>query len=121
MVESEAKELSEDIMLGAVMFGHRGFQPVMDAIVQLAESAAKEPWDMPDTEAQKKAIEQKLRQAVSAELAAAYAERQKQARSNMLEEAKAKIAEPVRGRSRTHARAASSSSRSRRRSCAAPY
>jgi polyribonucleotide nucleotidyltransferase len=92
MVESEAKELSEEIMLGAVMFGHRGFQPVLDAIVQLAESAAKEPWDMPDTEAQKKAIEQKLRQAVSAELAAAYAERQKQARSNMLEDAKGKIA-----------------------------
>ncbi|HXP12153.1 MAG TPA: polyribonucleotide nucleotidyltransferase [Stellaceae bacterium] len=92
MVESEAKELSEEIMLGAVMFGHRGFQPVLDAIVQLAESAAKEPWDMPDTEAQKKAIEQKLRQAVSAELSAAYAERQKQARSNMLEEAKGKIA-----------------------------
>ncbi len=91
MVESEAKELSEEIMLGAVMFGHRGFQPVLDAIVQLAESAAKEPWDMPDTEAQKKAIEQKLRQAVSAELAAAYAERQKQARSNMLEDAKGKI------------------------------
>ncbi len=48
---------------------------------------------MPDTEAQKKAIEQKLRETVSAELAAAYAERQKQARSNMLEEAKGKITE----------------------------
>ena len=43
MVESEAKELSEDDMLGAVMFGHRGFQPVIDAIIQLAERAAKEP------------------------------------------------------------------------------
>jgi len=93
MVESEAKELSEEIMLGAVMFGFKGFQPVLDAIVQLAESAAKEPWDMPDTEAQKKAIEQKLRETVSAELAAAYAERQKQARSNMLEDAKGKISE----------------------------
>jgi polyribonucleotide nucleotidyltransferase len=91
MVESEAKELSEDIMLGAVMFGHKGFQPVLDAIVELAESAAKDPWDMPDTGAQKKVIEQKLRGAVSADLAAAYAERQKQARSNMLDEAKAKI------------------------------
>jgi polyribonucleotide nucleotidyltransferase len=91
MVESEAKELSEEIMLGAVMFGHKGFQPVLDAIVQLAESAAKDPWDMPDTEAQKKPIEQKLRQAISANLAAAYAERQKQARSTMLDEAKGKI------------------------------
>jgi polyribonucleotide nucleotidyltransferase len=44
MVESEAKELNEDIMLGAVMFGHQQFQPVLDAIVKLAEKAAKEPW-----------------------------------------------------------------------------
>ena len=43
MVESEAKELSEDDMLGAVMFGHKGFQPVIDAIIKLAEKAAKEP------------------------------------------------------------------------------
>src|SRR5215203_3075817 len=45
MVESEAKELSEEIMLGAVMFGHRHFQPVIDAIIRLAEKAAKEPRD----------------------------------------------------------------------------
>ena len=44
MVESEAKELSEDVMLGAVMFGHREFQPVIQAIIELAEAAAKEPW-----------------------------------------------------------------------------
>ncbi len=43
MVESEAKELPEDVMLGAVMFGHKGFQPVIDAIIKLAEAAAKEP------------------------------------------------------------------------------
>src|ERR1700704_2493965 len=43
MVESEAKELSEDVMLGAVMFGHRQFQPVIQAIIGLAEKAAKEP------------------------------------------------------------------------------
>src|SRR5918993_4094831 len=45
MVESEAKELGEDLMLGAVMFGHRGFQPVIDAIIKLAEVAAKDPRD----------------------------------------------------------------------------
>src|ERR671927_59912 len=45
MVESEAKELSEEIMLGAVMFGHRHFQPVINAIIELAEKAAKEPRD----------------------------------------------------------------------------
>jgi len=44
MVESEAKELPEDIMLGAVMYGHEHFQPVLGAIVKLAERAAKEPW-----------------------------------------------------------------------------
>lgn len=43
MVESEAQELSEEIMLGAVMFGHREFQPVIEAIIQLAEKAAKAP------------------------------------------------------------------------------
>ena len=46
MVESEAKELSEDVMLGAVMFGHRHFQPVIDAIIKLAEKAAKEPREL---------------------------------------------------------------------------
>ena len=46
MVESEAKELTEDVMLGAVMFGHRHFQPVIKAIIDLAEKAAKEPRDV---------------------------------------------------------------------------
>jgi hypothetical protein len=45
MVESEAKELSEEIMLGAVMFGHRGFQPVIEAIIRLAERSSREPRD----------------------------------------------------------------------------
>src|SRR6201993_5099819 len=48
MVESEAKELSEEVMLGAVMFGHKSFQPVLQAIIELAEAAAKEPWNMPE-------------------------------------------------------------------------
>ncbi|MEJ8572739.1 polyribonucleotide nucleotidyltransferase [Microbaculum marinum] len=46
MVESEAQELPEDVMLGAVMHGHKGFQPVIDAIIRLAERAAKEPRDI---------------------------------------------------------------------------
>jgi polyribonucleotide nucleotidyltransferase len=71
MVESEAHELSEEIMLGAVMFGHRHFQPVIQAIIQLAEKAAKEPreFDLPDTSATEKEmlslIEQDLRKAYS--------------------------------------------------------
>jgi polyribonucleotide nucleotidyltransferase len=58
MVESEAKELSEEVMLGAVMFGHKHFQPVIEAIIRLAEKAAKEPRDFtaPDLSAVEKAV-----------------------------------------------------------------
>ena len=45
MVESEIQELTEEQVLGGVMFAHRGFQPVIDAIIELAEHAAKDPWD----------------------------------------------------------------------------
>ena len=48
MVESEASELSEEVMLGAVSFGHQQMQSVIDAIVDLAEVAAKEPRDLPE-------------------------------------------------------------------------
>ncbi len=91
MVESEAHELPEEVMLGAVMFGHQQIQPVIDAIIGLAERAAKEPWEMQAPSPEAEAIEAQVREAVSADLAAAYAERQKQARSNMLEAAKAKV------------------------------
>jgi polyribonucleotide nucleotidyltransferase len=46
MIESEAKELSEDVMLGAVMYAHNHSKPVIDAIIRLAEAAAKEPWEL---------------------------------------------------------------------------
>ncbi len=46
MVESEAKELSESVMLGAVMEAWRAFQPVIDGIIAMAEMAAKDPWDV---------------------------------------------------------------------------
>lgn len=49
MVESEAKELPEDVMLGAVMEGWKAFQPVIDGIIALAEMCAKDPWDVPET------------------------------------------------------------------------
>ncbi|MCA1654645.1 MAG: polyribonucleotide nucleotidyltransferase [Sphingomicrobium sp.] len=53
MVESEAKELSEEVMLGAVMFAHKASQKIVDGIIRLAEQAAKEPWEMPeDTESE---------------------------------------------------------------------
>jgi len=70
MVESEAKELSEDVMLGAVMFGHRYFQPVIDAIIRLAEKAAKEPRELnvPDTGA----LESEMLGLIEKDLRAAY-------------------------------------------------
>jgi len=90
MVESEAKELSEDVMLGAVVFGHKEYQPVIQAIIELAERCAKEPWDLPKHAATADAVEAKLRETISADLTAAYAETQKQARQGQLEAAKAK-------------------------------
>src|SRR6187401_353717 len=89
MVESEAKELSEEIMLGAVMFGHRHFQPVIQAIIQLAEKAAKEPRDFaqPDT----KAIEKEMLGVVEADLRKAYAIPKKMARHKAVDAAKAKV------------------------------
>ena len=70
MVESEAKELSEDVMLGAVKAGHESFQAVIDAIIKLAEKAAKEPFEFesPDHSALLKSIQD----AVGADLSAAY-------------------------------------------------
>ncbi|HSA66524.1 MAG TPA: polyribonucleotide nucleotidyltransferase, partial [Methyloceanibacter sp.] len=71
MVESEAKELPEDVMLGAVMYGQKHFQPVLDAIVKLAERAAKEPWELKvDTSAEELAA--KARELAEAELREAY-------------------------------------------------
>ncbi|MBX6369861.1 MAG: polyribonucleotide nucleotidyltransferase [Rhodospirillales bacterium] len=93
MVESEAKELSESTMLGAVMFGHEAFQPVIQAIIELAEAAAKDPWEMPAPPADYDAIKARLKDELANDIAAAYAEVSKQARSDKLEAAKARMAE----------------------------
>ena len=89
MVESEAKELSEEIMLGAVTFGHKSFQSVIDAIIELAETCAKEPWAVAEPPTNKAAIEARLREAVGPQIDAAYRERSKQERSDRLDAAKA--------------------------------
>src|SRR5271169_247562 len=89
MVESEAKELSEEIMLGAVMFGHRHFQPVIDAIIKLAEKAAKEPRD--HQVADDKALEKEILGIAEKELRSAYAIADKMARHNALEAAKERV------------------------------
>ena len=73
MVESEAKELPEKQMLEAVMFGHRGFQPVIEAIIQLAEKAAKEPWDFQPPDKSK--YTDKVKALAEADLRKAFAHR----------------------------------------------
>ncbi len=80
MVESEAKELSEEVMLGAVMFGHRSFQPVIDAIIDLAEVCAKEPLDLPKAPEGVDHLAQRIRDIAAADLAEAYTEVVKQTR-----------------------------------------
>jgi polyribonucleotide nucleotidyltransferase len=92
MVESEAKELSEDEMLGAVMFAHRGLQPVVDAIIKLAEQAAKEPWELA-VSAEKDAIKKRLKDLIGKDVEAAYKLTDKQQRQTALNEARVKAAE----------------------------
>ncbi|GAA0754378.1 polyribonucleotide nucleotidyltransferase [Erythromicrobium ramosum] len=89
MVESEAKELTEEVMLGAVMFAHDEIRNVIGAIIDLAEKAAKDPWnvDVSDNTADMKA---KLKDLIGGDIAAAYKVTDKSARSNMLNEARAK-------------------------------
>jgi polyribonucleotide nucleotidyltransferase len=93
MVESEAKELPEHVMLGAVTFGHREFQPVIQAIIDLAETCAREPWSLPPKPPELDEIGARLRDAVGPLIEAAYATQGKQDRSNQLDAAKAKLAE----------------------------
>ncbi|MFN7050978.1 MAG: polyribonucleotide nucleotidyltransferase, partial [Gemmobacter sp.] len=82
MVESEAYELTEEEMLGAVKFGHDAMQPVIDLIIDLAEDAAKEPFDFhaPDISA----LYGRVKAAGEAQMRAAFALRDKQERSNAI-------------------------------------
>src|ERR1700676_478145 len=89
MVESEAKELAEDVMLGAVMFGHRHFQPVIGAIIKLAEKAAKEPRELTVTD--NAALEKDMLGLIEQEVRAAYAIPQKAERHKAVEAAKSKV------------------------------
>jgi polyribonucleotide nucleotidyltransferase len=89
MVESEAQELSEDVMLGAVMFGHKGFQPVIDAIIKLAEVAAKEPREFtPPSYAD---LEAEMLKIAETDLRAAYKIIDKQERYAAVDAVKAKV------------------------------
>ena len=90
MVESEAKELSEEVMLGAVEFGHKQFQAVINLIIELAESAAKDPRDLPPPAYDKKALIVWLQKLVGADLKDAYNETAKQNRYSKLDAMKEK-------------------------------
>jgi polyribonucleotide nucleotidyltransferase len=89
MVESEANELPEDIMLGAVMYGHEHFQPVLDAIVKLAERAAKEPWDLKPVDNGE--MVDKVRALAESGLREAYAISSKQERRDGISQVKEKV------------------------------
>src|ERR1043166_3930120 len=91
MVESEAKELTEDEMLGAVMFAHEESRKVVDLIIQLAEKAAKEPWEI--ASADNSAIKAEIKGLIGDDVAKAYATTDKSARREALEVARAKVKE----------------------------
>ena len=88
MVESEAQELDEAVMLGAVTFGHAHFQPVIQAIIELAEHAAKEPWSLPEPAPELAALTQRIDALARVGLTDAYQERMKQVRQDKVGAAK---------------------------------
>jgi len=92
MVESEAKELSEEVMLGAVMFAHRESQKVIDAIIKLAEQAAKDPWELAPVTDQA-AAKTKLKKLIGDDLKAAYKLTNKSERQNAINAARTKARE----------------------------
>jgi len=82
MVESEAQELSEEVMLGAVVFGHKEMQPAIDAIIRLAEKAAKDPRPLPEDTTGP--VRERLKVAASAELGKAFQIADKHARRDAI-------------------------------------
>src|SRR5215510_2011899 len=88
MVESEAKELSEEVMLGAVNFGAAEYGHVINAIIDLAEQCAKEPWALAEENPEMKAVWAQLQSQFSDQLRAAYAEQAKQARTDKIDAVK---------------------------------
>ena len=77
MVESEAKELSEKVMLDAVMFGHKAIQPVIEALIELAEACAKDPWEQSPPPAGKQEITERVAAMAGDGLREAYDESDK--------------------------------------------
>ncbi|MBT3552469.1 MAG: polyribonucleotide nucleotidyltransferase [Rhodospirillaceae bacterium] len=97
MVESEANELSEEVMLGAVMFGHEANQTVIDAIIELAKKCAKEPWDVPSPPDYADAVAARVAEIADTDLRAAYGETEKSVRQNKISEVRKKVTEAYEG------------------------
>ncbi|MBT6094214.1 MAG: polyribonucleotide nucleotidyltransferase, partial [Rhodospirillaceae bacterium] len=97
MVESEASELSEEIMLGAVAFGHKEFQPVIDAIIELAQACAKEPMELPSAPAGKDELTAKVRELADAGLRDAYTETIKLTRQDKVSAVKKEVTAALEG------------------------
>jgi polyribonucleotide nucleotidyltransferase len=95
MVESEARELSEDVMLGAVNFGHQGFQPVIQAIIELAEHAAKDPWPLTESSPEQQALKARIEALARSELVDAYREADKQTRHDRIDAVKKRAMEAL--------------------------
>ncbi|ATQ41029.1 polyribonucleotide nucleotidyltransferase [Caulobacter mirabilis] len=93
MVESEIQELNEEIVLGGIKFAHEGIQPVIDAIIELAEHAAKEPFDF--TPEDTDAIKAQMKALVGADIAAGYTIQKKQDRYEAIGAAKKKAVEAL--------------------------
>ncbi|HTW28425.1 MAG TPA: polyribonucleotide nucleotidyltransferase [Acetobacteraceae bacterium] len=97
MVESEARELPEAVMLEAVTFGHAGFQPVIQAIVELAERAAKDPWALSEPSEAERLLADRVDALARGPLAEAYRIHEKQARYEAVAAAKRQAMEVLTG------------------------
>ena len=94
MVESEAQQLSEEVMLGAVVFGHEQMQVVINAIIEMANEVGQDDWDWTPA-AKNEALIAKISALAEADLKAAYAVREKQARTHKVEAIRSKVSEAL--------------------------
>ncbi len=95
MVESEAQELSEDIMLGAVEFGHNAFQPIIEAIERLKDTVGKENWTLAASAYDEVAIYSQVKKIAEKDLRKAYSLTTKQDRYSAIAEVKSATKEKL--------------------------
>ena len=93
MVESEAQQLSEEKMLEAVVMGQETYKEVIDAIINLARKAAKEPWNIPEKDEEIKNLPSEIEKNYKDKFIEAYKIQEKQKRSELLNETRTEISE----------------------------